>query len=145
TRARARGWGIEVPGDPDQVMYVWFDALTNYITALGYGGDVEDRLYERYWRENPARVHVIGKDIVRFHVVYWPAMLLSIGGAVPTTIFAHGFLTRDGRRMSKSLGTGVDPVRLVRDWGVDAVRYWLLRHVPPTGDADFSDDVFSRV
>jgi methionyl-tRNA synthetase len=145
SRARARDWGLEVPGDPDQVMYVWFDALTNYVTALGYGSEPEDPLYRRYWTESPARVHLIGKDILRFHAVYWPAMLLSAGAAVPTTIVVHGFLTRDGRRMSKSLGTGVDPVALVQAWGVDAVRYWLLRHVPPTGDADFSDDAFARV
>jgi methionyl-tRNA synthetase len=143
TRARARGWGIEVPGDPDQVIYVWFDALANYVTALGYG--TEDPLFGRYWRESPARVHVIGKDILRFHAVYWPAMLLSARAAIPTTIVVHGFLTRDGRRMSKSLGTGVDPVALARTWGVDAVRYWLLRHVPPTGDADYSDAAFARV
>jgi methionyl-tRNA synthetase len=87
---------------------------------------------------------VIGKDILRFHAVYWPAMLLSVGATVPTTIFVHGFLTRDGRRMSKSLGTGVDPYALVRAWGVDAVRYWLLRHVPATDDAEFSDEAFSR-
>ena len=144
SRARARDWGIEVPGDPGQVMYVWFDALTNYVTALGYGADRETLLYERYWRASPARVHVIGKDILRFHAVYWPAMLLSVGAAVPTTIFVHGFLTRDGRRMSKSLGTGVDPYALAQAWGVDAVRYWLLRHVPATDDAEFSDEAFSR-
>ena len=144
SRARARDWGIEVPGDPGQVIYVWFDALTNYVTALGYGADRETLLYERYWRGSPARVHVIGKDILRFHAVYWPAMLLSVGAAVPTTIFVHGFLTRDGRRMSKSLGTGVDPYALAQAWGVDAVRYWLLRHVPATDDAEFSDEAFSR-
>lgn len=140
--ARARGWGIPVPGDPGQVVYVWFDALTNYITALGYGGDATR--YERYWTHNPRRVHVIGKDIVRFHAVYWPAMLLSIGAPPPTTIVVHGFLTRDGRRMSKTLGTGVDPTSLVERWGVDAVRYWLLRDVPPTGDADYTDAGFAR-
>jgi methionyl-tRNA synthetase len=144
TRARAHGWGIEVPGDPDQVIYVWFDALTNYVTALGYGAQREDPLYRTYWRESPARVHVIGKDILRFHAVYWPAMLLSVGAAVPTTIFVHGFLTRDGRKISKSLGTRVDPVALTQAWGVDPVRYWLLRHVPATGDADFGDAAFAR-
>jgi methionyl-tRNA synthetase len=143
SRARARDWGIEVPGDPDQVVYVWFDALTNYVTALGYGASAEDPLYRRYWRESPARVHVIGKDILRFHAVYWPAMLLSAGEPVPTTIVVHGFLTREGQRMSKTLGTGVDPVALVEAWGADAVRYWLLRHVPPTGDADYSDAAFA--
>jgi methionyl-tRNA synthetase len=142
TQARARGWGIPVPGDPDQVIYVWFDALTNYLTALGYGTD-PDR-YRRYWIENSNRVHVIGKDILRFHAVYWPAMLLSAGAPLPTTIVVHGFLTRDGRRMSKTLGTGIDPVTLTESWGVDAVRYWLLREVPPVEDADYTDVSFAR-
>ena len=143
SRARARDWGIEVPGDTSQVMYVWFDALTNYVTALGYSSGGETRLYRRYWQTGSTRAHLIGKDILRFHAVYWPAMLLSAGAPVPTTVVVHGFVTRNGRRMSKSLGTGVDPVSLVRAWGVDPVRYWLLRHVPATGDADFSDDGFS--
>jgi methionyl-tRNA synthetase len=104
TQARARGWGIPVPGDAEQMMYVWFDALANYITALGYGTD--PTRYRRSWADNPRRVHVIGKDIVRFHAVYWPAMLLSAGLPPPTDIVVHGFLTRDGRRMSKSSGTG---------------------------------------
>jgi methionyl-tRNA synthetase len=142
SHARARGWGIAVPGDPDQVIYVWFDALTNYITALGYGTDPER--YRRYWIDNPHRVHVIGKDILRFHAVYWPAMLLSAGVPLPTTIVVHGFLTRDGRRMSKTLGTGVDPVTLAESWGVDAVRYWLLREVSPADDADYTDASFAR-
>jgi methionyl-tRNA synthetase len=142
SQARARGWGLPVPGDPTQVMYVWFDALTNYLTGLGYGGDAAR--YERFWRGAHERVHVIGKDIVRFHAIYWPAMLLSIGAPLPTTILVHGFLTRDGRRMSKTLGTGVDPTALVEAWGVDAVRYWLLREVPPTDDADYTEDGFAR-
>jgi methionyl-tRNA synthetase len=141
TAERARGWGLPVPGDPSHVMYVWFDALTNYITALGYGAE-GDGLYGRYWVENDRRVHTIGKDIVRFHAIYWPAMLLSAGEPLPSTVFVHGFLTRDGQRMSKTLGTGVDPRELVATWGVDAVRYWLLREVPPTGDGDFSDARF---
>jgi hypothetical protein len=144
SRTRARDWGIPVPGDRDQVVYVWFDALTNYVTALGYGQSGDERLYRRYWQDSQSRVHVIGKDILRFHAVYWPAMLLSAGAVLPTTIFVHGFLTRDGRKMSKSLGNRVDPIKLAETWGVDAVRYWLLRHVPATGDADFNDDVFSR-
>ena len=142
TQARARGWGIPVPGDPDQVIYVWFDALTNYVTALGYGTDA-DR-YRRHWIETANRVHVIGKDILRFHAVYWPVMLLSAGAPLPTTIVVHGFLTRDGRRMSKTLGTGVDPVALAESWGVDAVRYWLLREVAPADDADYTDTSFAR-
>jgi methionyl-tRNA synthetase len=135
---RARGWGIPVPGDPAQVVYVWFDALTNYITALGYAGDCD--LYRRYWVENPNRVHVIGKGILRFHAVYWPAMLLSAGEPLPTTIFVHGYLTSGGQKISKSLGNVVDPVALVDRYGVDAVRYWLLRGVPPTEDADYSNE-----
>lgn len=142
TQARARGWGIPVPGDPDQVIYVWFDALTNYITALGYGS--ESARFRRYWIDNPHRVHVIGKDILRFHAVYWPALLLSAGLPVPTRIIVHGFLTRDGRRMSKTLGTGVDPAALVASWGVDPVRYWLLREVPPADDADYTDPGLAR-
>lgn len=142
TQTRARGWGIPVPSDPDQVMYVWFDALTNYITALGYGSDSAG--FQRYWINNPHRVHIIGKDILRFHAVYWPALLLSAGLPVPTRIIVHGFLTRDGRRMSRTLGTGIDPAALVTSWGVDAVRYWLLREVPPADDADYTDPSFAR-
>jgi methionyl-tRNA synthetase len=142
TQARARGWGLPVPGDATQVMYVWFDALANYITALGYGS-AEPRL-SRSWLDNPNRVHVIGKDIVRFHAVYWPAILLSVGLPPPSRILVHGFLTRDGRRMSKTLGTGIDPTALVRDWGADAVRYWLLREVPAAEDADFTETGFAR-
>jgi methionyl-tRNA synthetase len=143
TQARARGWGIAVPGDADQVIYVWFDALANYISALGYGGT--ERRLSRSWRDNPHRVHVIGKDIVRFHAVYWPAILLSAGLPAPSRILVHGFLTRDGQRMSKTLGTGVDPTLLVSDWGADAVRYWLLREVPPGDDADYTEAGFARV
>jgi methionyl-tRNA synthetase len=142
TWARARGWGITVPGDPAQVMYVWFDALTNYITGLGYGTD--EARYHRYWAHGADRVHVIGKDILRFHAVYWPAMLLSVGAPLPTAIVVHGFLTRDGRRMSKTLGTGVDPAALAAAWGVDAVRYWLLHEVPAAGDGDYTDAGLAR-
>src|SRR5262249_37442261 len=140
TTERARGWGIPVPGDPSQVMYVWFDALTNYITGLGYGG--AEAQYRRDWGTSDGRGPAIGQDILRLHAVYWPAMLLSAGVPLPTTLFVHGFLTKDGHRMSKSLGTGVDPTELVGRWGVDAVRCWLLRHVPATGDGDFSDGQF---
>jgi len=99
SRTRARGWGVEVPGDPDQVMYVWFDALANYITALNYGGD--QSLYRHYWVENPERVHVIGKGILRFHAVYWPAILESAGQPWPTTIFVHDYLTVGGTKIGK--------------------------------------------
>ncbi len=136
TAARARGWGIPVPGDPDQVMYVWFDALGNYITALGYADEGE--LYQRYWVENPNRVHVIGKGILRFHAVYWPAMLLSAGVPLPTTIYVHEYLTVEGQKISKSLGNVIDPVAIVSRFGTDALRYWLLREAPRTEDADFT-------
>ncbi len=142
SRARARGWGVEVPDDPDQVMYVWFDALANYITALNYGLDQE--LYRSYWVDNPERVHVIGKGILRFHAVYWPGMLLSAGEPLPSTVFVHGYLTIDGEKMSKSLGNVVDPAELVERYGSEAVRYWMLREVPPTGDADYTDEKLER-
>ena len=142
SRTRARGWGVEVPGDPDQVMYVWFDALANYITALDYGRD--QKLYGHYWVDNPHRVHVIGKGILRFHAVYWPGMLLSAGEPLPSTVFVHGYLTIDGEKMSKSLGNVVDPADLVDRYGAEGVRYWMLREVPPTGDADYTDDKLER-
>lgn len=130
SQARARGWGIGVPGDPDQVLYVWFDALGNYITALDYAGEGE--AYRRYWHDNPRRVHVIGKGITRFHAIYWPAILLSAGVPLPATIFVHGYLTVDGQKISKSLGNAIDPVTLVERYGIDATRYYLLREVRST-------------
>lgn len=133
---RARGWGVPVPGDPSQIMYVWFDALSNYITALGYAYD--DTLFRRMWQENPETVHVIGKGIIRFHAVYWPAMLLSAGLRPPRTIFVHGYVTRGGEKMSKTLGNVVDPFELVSRYGTDAVRYYFLREVSSTEDGDFT-------
>ena len=133
---RGHGWGVPVPGDPNQVMYVWVDALSNYITALDYAEDGE--LFRRYWLENPNRVHVVGKDIIRFHVIYWPAMLLSAKLPPPSIVNVHEFLTHDGEKMSKSRGNVVDPLRLVDQYGADAVRYWLLRDMPRTSDGDFS-------
>lgn len=142
SRTRAHGWGIPVPGDPDQVMYVWYDALGNYITALDYAN--EGPLYQRYWAHNPNRVHVIGKGIIRFHAIYWPAMLLSAGVPVPTTIFVHGYVTIGGGKISKSLGNVVDPVELAARYGTAAVRYYLLREVPPAEDGDFTLERFIR-
>jgi len=133
---RARGWGVPVPSDDSQVMYVWVDALSNYITALDYASDGE--LYDRYWTGADERVHEIGKNIVRFHAIYWPAMLLSAGVPLPTHIVVHGFLTIDGERMSKTRGNVFDPVEVVDDYGGDAVRYYLLREISPHGDGDFS-------
>ncbi|KAB8193430.1 methionine--tRNA ligase [Nonomuraea phyllanthi] len=132
--ARARGWGIPVPGDPSQVVYVWWDALANYITALE-GGD-----YDRWWVDEPRKVHVMGKGVIRFHAVYWPAMLLSAGEPLPTEIFVHDYVTAGGRKISKSAGGGADPVALVDAYGVDAVRWWLLREVPRVGDVDFTEE-----
>ncbi len=137
SRSRARGWGIEVPGDPDQVVYVWWDALGNYVTGLDYGGD--GGAYERWWVGADRRVHLAGKGVLRFHAVYWPAMLLSAGLPLPTEVVVHDYLTVGGRKISKSSGAGADPVELVGRYGTDAVRWWLLREVPRVGDVDFSE------
>ena len=131
---RAKGWGVPVPGDASQIMYVWFDALNVYQTAVGYGIDAKN--YAKWW---PADVHVIGKGIIRFHAVYWPAMLLSAGLAVPKTLFVHGYITVNGQKMSKSLGNTVDPSMLVEKYGADAVRYFMLREIPSFEDGDFSE------
>jgi len=129
-------WGIKVPNDPDHVMYVWVDALTNYITATGY---IEDRNGPRakYW---PADVHIIGKDIIRFHAVYWPAFLMSAKLPLPKRVFAHGFLLNKGEKMSKSLGNVVDPVNLVNHFGLDQVRYFFLREVSFGQDGSYSEE-----
>jgi methionyl-tRNA synthetase len=129
-------WGVPVPGDPRHVMYVWVDALTNYITAVGYP-DTDSETFRRYW---PANLHVIGKDIVRFHAVYWPAFLMSAGIAVPRHIFSHGFLFNRGERMSKSTGNVVDPFELADLYGVDQLRYFLLREVPFGQDGSYSHE-----
>ena len=129
-------WGVPVPGDPSHVMYVWVDALTNYLTGVGFP-DTESALYQRYW---PADLHMIGKDIIRFHTVYWPAFLMSAGIPLPRRVFAHGFLYNRGEKMSKSIGNVVDPVALVETFGVDQVRYFLLREVPFGQDGSYSED-----
>ena len=135
-------WGVPVPGDPAHVMYVWVDALTNYLTGVGYP-DTESALYQRYW---PANLHMIGKDIIRFHTVYWPAFLMSAGLALPRRVFAHGFLYNRGEKMSKSVGNVVDPVSLVETFGVDQVRYFLLREVPFGQDGSYSEEaIIGRV
>jgi methionyl-tRNA synthetase len=135
---RARGWGIPVPGDPSQVIYVWWDALGNYLTALDYAGRGEN--LSRWWTSASRRIHLLGKGVLRFHAVYWPAMLLSAGEPVPTDIVVHGYLTDNGRKISKSSGATVDPYDLAARYGTDAVRWWLLREVPRGGDADFTVD-----
>jgi methionyl-tRNA synthetase len=127
---------VPVPGNPKHVMYVWVDALTNYITALGYP-DTDSEKFKKYW---PAELHVIGKDIVRFHAVYWPAFLMSAGIAVPKRIFSHGFLFNRGEKMSKSVGNVIDPFALADAYGVDQLRYFLLREVPFGQDGNYSHD-----
>jgi methionyl-tRNA synthetase len=138
SKERARGWGIPVPGDPDQVIYVWWDALGNYLTALDYAKNGEN--LKTWWTNASRRIHLLGKGVLRFHAVYWPAMLLSAGEAVPTDIVVHGYLTENGRKISKSTGATVDPYDLVARYGTDAVRWWLLREVPKGADADFTVD-----
>ena len=128
-------WGIRVPEDPSHVMYVWVDALTNYITGVGFPDDAAK--FERYW---PADLHVIGKDIIRFHAVYWPAFLMSAGLPLPKRVFAHGFVFNRGEKMSKSVGNVIDPFDLIRAYGLDAVRYFFLREVPFGQDGHYSHE-----
>jgi methionyl-tRNA synthetase len=132
-------WGIPVPSNNKHVMYVWVDALTNYITAAGYP-DTNSEKFKRYW---PADLHVIGKDIVRFHAVYWPAFLMSAGVEVPRCIFSHGFLFNRGEKMSKSTGNVVDPFSLIDDFGVDPIRYFFLREVPFGQDGNYSHEAIA--
>jgi methionyl-tRNA synthetase len=129
-------WGIKVPGNAKHIMYVWVDALTNYITAVGYP-DTDSEKFRKYW---PADLHVIGKDIVRFHAVYWPAFLMSAGIEVPRRIFSHGFLFNRGEKMSKSVGNVIDPFALADAYGVDPLRYFLLREVPFGQDGNYSHE-----
>jgi methionyl-tRNA synthetase len=132
-------WGIPVPGDEEQVIYVWCDALPNYISAIGYANETEQ--FKKYW---PRVIHVIGKDIVRFHVALWPAMLLSAQVPPPEKVLIHGFITSEGKKMSKSLGNVVDPVEITRQYGVDALRYYLLSEIPVGQDGDFSQCLFEE-
>jgi methionyl-tRNA synthetase len=125
-------WGIPVPGDDSQVMYVWFEALMNYITVLGYPEHAD---FKKYW---PADVQIIGKDILRFHAAVWPAMLMGLGLPIQKNLYVHGFITVDGKKMSKTLGNVVAPKAIVEKYGVDALRYFFLRHIPSYGDGDFS-------
>ena len=127
-------WGVRVPGDEHHVMYVWLDALTNYISALGEPG-VGEGPYEKFW---PADLHIVGKDILRFHAVYWPAFLLAADWPLPRRIFAHGWWTNEGQKISKSLGNAIDPLELKATYGLDQTRYFLLREVPFGNDGDFS-------
>lgn len=135
---RAKGWGIPVPDDPTQVVYVWWDALGYYVTSLGYGLGSPD--FDTWWQQSDERVQVIGKGILRFHAVYWPAILLSADLNVPTHLFVHDYLTVEGVKISKSLGNAVDPLTVIDQFGVAPLRWWLLRDVPRLGDADYSAD-----
>src|SRR3954447_12245937 len=135
-------WGVRVPDHPDHVMYVWVDALTNYLTGVGFP-DTESEAFRKYW---PADLHMIGKDIIRFHTVYWPAFLMSAGIELPRRVFVHGFLLNSGEKMSKSVGNVVDPLNLIDTFGVDQVRYFFLREVPFGQDGSYSEEaIISRI
>lgn len=138
---RAKGWGVPVPDDKSQIIYVWFDALNVYQTAIGFG--TNEKLYKKWW---PAELHVIGKGIIRFHTVYWPAILLSAGLQLPKTILVHGYITVGGQKMSKSLGNVIDPFKLLQKYPVDAIRYFLLKEIPVAEDGNFSEnDLIKRI
>ncbi len=142
--AKDLSWGVPVPGDPGQTMYVWAEALVNYISALGYGS-ADESLFRKYWRGADEIVQVIGKDNLRFHAAIWPGMLLAAGLPLPKTVFVHGFLTVDGKKISKTVGNVIDPVALVNKYGTDAVRYYLLKEISPFEDGDFSYEKFEAL
>ncbi len=131
-------WGIPVPGDKTQVMYVWFEAVMNYLTVLGYP---EHEDYKKFW---PANVQVVGKDIIRFHAAIWPGMLLALGLPLPEKVFAHGFITVDGKKMSKSVGNVISPADVIERYSVDVFRYYFLRHIPSYDDGDFTWEQLER-
>jgi methionyl-tRNA synthetase len=139
---RAKNWGVPVPGDNTQMMYVWFDALSNYINALGYADESEN--YKKYWVEGET-MHLIGKGINRFHTIYWPAMLLSAGVPLPKRVMIHGYIVSGGQKMSKSLGNVIDPLEMIEEYGADAVRLALLRHIPTFEDGDFTPDKMKEI
>jgi methionyl-tRNA synthetase len=128
-------WGIPFPTDEKHRIYVWFDALINYLTGIGYGTD--DKTFEEYW---PANLQIVGKDIIKFHCALWPAMLMSAGLPLPEKIFAHGFFTINGQKIGKSTGNSIDPVRLTEEYGFDALRYYLFTEIKFGGDGDFSEE-----
>ncbi len=138
SKKRAKDWGISVPNDDSQIVYVWFDALINYITALDFHKGKSD-LYEKWWNRSNERIHFIGKGITRFHAIYWPAMLLSAKLRLPTTIFVHGYLTINGEKISKSLGGAIDPFEIAKKYDPEVIRYFLLREISPFEDGDFSE------
>lgn len=140
SKTRAKNWGISVPGDSSQIMYVWFDALNIYQSGIGFGWNEKN-----YSTLSPQDVMVIGKGILRFHAIYWPAILKSAGLTLPKTLFVHGYLTVDGKKMSKTLGNVVDPVDVIDKHGTDALRYYLLREIPSYSDGDFSERRFKEL
>lgn len=137
---KLKGWGVPVPNNESQLMYVWCDALANYISALGYGSS-DDGSFKKFW---PADLHVVGKDILRFHAVIWPAMLLSAGLELPKALFVHGHILSGGKKMSKTLGNIIDPFDLINEYGADAVRYYLLREILPFDDGDITLEKFKE-
>ena len=143
SRERSRGWGVPVPGDYSQTVYVWVDALTNYLSGLGYGSGAE--AFARYWQGSGRRVHIIGKDILRFHAVLWPALLASAGLPLPTSVVVHGFLSVDGEKISKSRGNAVSPFPVIDKYGADVLRYYLLRAIPAGADGDYSESRLEEV
>jgi methionyl-tRNA synthetase len=139
---RSGGWGIKVPDDPSQVIYVWIDALINYVSGLGYGMRNE---WTSFWNTNTIKIHVIGKNVWKFHAVYWPALLMSVGLELPNEIVVHGFLTENGKKISKSMGNTIDPFAILNEYGIDTVRYYLLRGASPFGDSDFSTQMLKTM
>ncbi len=139
SNARAKNWGVPVPGDTSQRMYVWFDALNIYQSGIGFGS--KDEEYDRWW---PANLHVIGKGIIRFHAVYWPAILMSAGLKLPKSLFVHEYFTVNGQKMSKTLGNVIDPFELINKYGADALRYYFLAKFSPFSDSDFSEEKFVK-
>ncbi len=140
SKKRAKNWGVPVPKDPRQIMYVWFDALNVYQTGIGFCW--KENLYKKFW---PADIHVIGKGIIRFHAVYWPAILMSAKLALPKSIFVHGYLTIEGQKMSKTIGNIINPFILIDKYGTDPLRYYLLREIPSFADGDFSQHRFKEL
>jgi len=136
---RSLDWGIPVPDDDSQIMYVWCDALTNYLSGIGYTYD--EKKFNKYW---PAEIHFIGKDILRFHAVIWSAMLLSAGIVLPKKLFVHGFITSQGKKMSKTMGNVIDPFVQIDKYGVDAFRYYLLNEIPSADDGDFTEEAIAK-
>lgn len=140
---RSEGWGVRAPDDEKQTVYVWFDALTNYLNGIGYADDPPT--FQKYWSDADRIIHVIGKDVLKFHALYWPGMLAAAGLRPPTDLHVHGFLTVDGQKISKSSGNAIDPIAIIDRFGADALRYYLLRYVPTGADSDFAHAHFSEV